>query len=303
MSDDPITGLRWGVRKRLEFIDFRLFWHGRFTRAALVDAFGMSAQQASADIALYQEKAPQNLRYDHPQRAFLRTPEYLPLFVGDSADRYLLQIVAIKSGWMRQDETWFETLPPMDVASLGRRPTDPAVLLGVLDSIRDRTEISIDYQSMTGTPESLRQIAPHAMDYGAGRWYVRAWSRDHNDFRYYNLNRIKSVQDSTTSAVDPALDYEWAHTVELLIAPNPGLSGERRRAVETEYRMEGGVLAWPVRLSLSFFLMSEHNLDVKPGDLPAEKQQIVLTNREAVETSRRLAREMSKQALSRAGAS
>jgi hypothetical protein len=303
MANDPVTGLRWGVRKRLEFIDFRLLWHGRFTRAALAEAFGMSAQQATTDIALYQEMAPQNLRYDHPQRSFLRTPEYSPLFVGESADRYLLQLVAVDSGWMRQDETWFETLPPIDVASLSRRPTDPKILLGVLDSLRARTEISVDYLSMTGTPESLRQIAPHAMDYCAGRWYVRAWSRDHNDFRYYNLNRIKAVQDSTASTIDPALDYEWAHTVELLIAPNPGLSAQRREAVETEYRMEGGVLAWPVRLSLSFFLMSEHNLDVEPGLLSPEKQQLVLTNREEIENARRLARQMSKQALSRADGS
>lgn len=45
--------VRWGVQRRLEFIDFRLFWDGRFNRRDLAETFGISAQQASSDIAQY----------------------------------------------------------------------------------------------------------------------------------------------------------------------------------------------------------------------------------------------------------
>ena len=42
MEDDG-ERLRWGVRRRLEFIDFRLFWDGRFNRSDLAHTFGISA--------------------------------------------------------------------------------------------------------------------------------------------------------------------------------------------------------------------------------------------------------------------
>jgi hypothetical protein len=45
--------------------------------------------------------------------------------------------------------------------------------------------------------------------------------------------------------------------------------------------------------------MSEHNLDVPPGKLDPLKQQIVLKNKQDVDDARRLARQMSKEALQR----
>ena len=67
--------------------------------------------------------------------------------------------------------------------------------------------------------------------------------------------------------------------------------------------MRDGRLVFPCRLSLSFYLMSEHNLDVEPGVLKPEKQQIVLQNRDEVTQARTLARQMSIEALTRAQAS
>ena len=61
--------IRWGVHRRLEFIDFRLFWDGRLNRSDMAETFGISAQQASADIAQYERIAPQNLVYDRAERA------------------------------------------------------------------------------------------------------------------------------------------------------------------------------------------------------------------------------------------
>ena len=60
--DNDGERLRWGVRRRLEFIDFRLFWDGRFNRSDLSATFGISPQQASGDIAQYEKIAPANLR-------------------------------------------------------------------------------------------------------------------------------------------------------------------------------------------------------------------------------------------------
>lgn len=301
--EDGGERLRWGVHRRLEFIEFRLFWDGRFNRSDMADTFGISAQQASADIALYEKLAPENLCYDRAEKAYTRTETFSPAFIGETSERYLLQLVAIENRWMRPEDTWFDAIPPVEVVTLGRRPTDPTVLLRVLDAIRKGLEIDIEYTSLTGSVQSARTIAPHALAHSAGRWYVRSWSRDHNDFRDYNLNRISAVTDHRSASIDPALDFEWVHKINLVILPNPGLSEERQAAVVSEHGMTDGRLIRPCRLSLSFYLMSEYNLDVEPGVLKPEKQQIILQNRDEVTQARALSRQMSIEALARASIS
>lgn len=301
MKDDG--QLRWGVRRRLEFIDFRLFWDGRFNRSDMAETFGISNQQASADIAQYEKYAPQNLQYDRAQKAYKRTVAFSPAFIGETIERYLMQLVAIENRWMRPEDTWFDAMPPVEVLTLGRQPTDPTVLLPVLDAIREKSEIDIEYSSLTGSTQPSRTIVPHALAYSAGRWYVRSWSRDHNDYRDYNLNRIASVIARRPSLIDPALDFEWVHIINLIILPNPGLSAERQAAIALEHGMTNGSLIRPCRLSLSFYLMNEYNLDVEAGVLKPEKQQIVLQNRDEVDQARALARKMSIEALARISAS
>jgi hypothetical protein len=294
--------MRWGLRRRLEFIDFRLFWDGRFNRKDMDEAFGLSSQQASTDIAKYDELAPGNLIYDRAEKAYVRAESFAPAFIAESFERYLLQLVAIENRWMRQEETWFHTIPPVEIVTLGRRPTDPQVLLRLLDAIRQKMEIKVEYASLTGSPEGSRVIAPHALAHSAGRWHVRAWSREHNDFRNYNINRIRSVGEQQPSAIDPALDFEWAHEINLVIVPNPGLSTEQQAAVAAEHGMKDGQLIWPCKLSLSFYLMTEYNLDVEIGVLRPEKQQLVLQNRVEVDQARAAARQMSIEALARKSA-
>ena len=170
----------------------------------------------------------------------------------------------------------------------------------MLDAIRNGLEIDIEYASLTGSVEPSRAIAPHALSHSAGRWYVRSWSREHNDFRDYNLSRIGAATGQRSTSTNPKLDFEWVHMINLVIVPNPKLSTERQAAVAAEYAMTGGRLTLPCRLSLSFYLMSEYNLDVEPGVLKPEKQQIILQNRDEVTQARALARKMSIEALTRA---
>ena len=59
-----VAELKWGVERRLEFIEFRLFWEGSINRADIVEYFGVSVPQASKDLTLYQERAPGNMEYD-----------------------------------------------------------------------------------------------------------------------------------------------------------------------------------------------------------------------------------------------
>lgn len=301
MSEDGDRELRWGVVKRLEFIDFRLFWDGFFNRKDLVDFFRISAQQASSDISHYQERAAKNLEYDKTKKTYVRTAEYEPVFIGQFSDRFLLQLMAIERGWMSKDETWFDETPPVEVVgSLRRRATRPDHLLRVLDAIKQNAEIEIEYGSLTGTAGGARIIAPHSFLHAGGRWYVRAWSKEHNDFRDYSLNRIKRTGLPLSCTVDPKLDLEWHHTINLILIPNPALAKAKQDAVAAEYEMTDGKLVLPSRLSAAFYLINEHNLDVPVGALKPEKQQLILQNVGDVLQARDVARKMSVEALRKA---
>jgi len=50
-KDDGREELRWSIERRLECIDFRLFWEGHINRSDLTDQFGISTPQTSADLA------------------------------------------------------------------------------------------------------------------------------------------------------------------------------------------------------------------------------------------------------------
>ncbi|WP_342450660.1 WYL domain-containing protein [Sphingomonas sp. CFBP 13728] len=291
--------VRWGVQRRLEFIDFRLFWDGRFNRRDLAETFGISAQQASSDIAQYTARAPDNLVYDQTLKAYLRTATYEPKLMHASAERYLLQLVAIENRWMRQEDTWFDSKPPIENVSLLRKRTDAKILLSILDAINRHGQIEVQYKSISGSPEPSRIIAPHSLFYAVNRWYVRSWSKDHSDFRDYNLFRINHVGDISPAKIDASLDFEWEHQIDLILAPNPLLSLSQQAALEEEYGMSEGRLIVTKRLSQSFYIMTEHNLDVASGILPPEKQQLILINREEVVSTRATARKMSIDAIGR----
>ena len=67
-----IKQLNWGAERRNEFIEFRVFWHGRINRSDLMETFGISLQQASLDLTGYAERWKRNLVYDKSLRTYLR---------------------------------------------------------------------------------------------------------------------------------------------------------------------------------------------------------------------------------------
>src|ERR1700737_4446769 len=83
------TGFRWGIERRLEFVEFRLFWEGGINRSDIVEEFGVSVPQASKDLALYQEQAPENIRYDRSLKRYFASECFRPKFIELDAAAYL----------------------------------------------------------------------------------------------------------------------------------------------------------------------------------------------------------------------
>jgi hypothetical protein len=110
------ANLRWGVERRLEFIEFRLFWEGLVNRGHLMEAFGVSVNQASIDLNRYLGMAPDNMAYDKSARTYIRGAEFSPLFLKPDAGRYLAQLRSVADGILDGADSWIGQFPPYDSA-------------------------------------------------------------------------------------------------------------------------------------------------------------------------------------------
>lgn len=281
-TDFGEPGLRWSVAQRLEFIEFRLVWEGRINRADVAKKFGVTVQQATGDLQAYERLAPNNLSYDRNAKTFVAGHHFEPVLINPLADRHLLQLAAIANGLVAAEETWFHALPEVGVVPVPLRHVSTITMRWVLEAIRTRGTIEIEYESVK-TPDTLRRsIAPHALAHDGARWHVRAWCKKNRNFRDFVLSRIISTGSISRSTVDPSLDHEWSTMVDIVLGPNPELSEGARRSLAKEFHMTRGRLRLPTRVALAFYTRQHLNLDT---DLPPSRKQLVLLNKDEVDAA------------------
>lgn len=277
---------RWSVELRLEFIDFKLYWEGHVNRSDLIDAFAVSVPQASADLTHYQEQAPGNALYDKTRKTYVAAEHFQPVFFRPSADRYLAQLRMLESGLLLDEEAWAVRRPAYSIVPILRRHIDADTLRGVLVAIRCRHSVHIKYQSMSRPEPRSRWISPHALGFDGFRWHARAWCHTRAHFADFVLARILEVGAAKPSAIDVAADIGWQREITLRFTPHPDLKGGRRKAVELDFGMKDGVTAIKTRVCLSYYLERQFGLDADAPQAKAERQQIVLLNREELEAVR-----------------
>ena len=122
------SGLRRGVESRLEFIEFRLFWEGHVNRSDIVEAFGVSINQASADLNRYLGLAETNMVYDKSARTYVRSSSFKPIFHKPDAERYLTQIRSIADGIITPDDAWIGSVPGFACAPTPARGVSAPIL-------------------------------------------------------------------------------------------------------------------------------------------------------------------------------
>jgi len=288
----PSDKMRWSIERRLEFIEFRLYWDGRVNRSDLVEFFGISVPQASADIARYQVIASQNLTYDTKVKSYLATSEFKPVLLKTDAQRYLAQLRSIVDGILPKEETWLGWIPTYEaIPSIARR-VDPEKLRRILEVIRTRSAVHVEYQSLSRPEPLWRWLTPHALAFDGFRWHVRAWCHTRNNFQDFVFARMLAIGESKPDEIDVSQDIGWQRLVTLRIGPHPGLREAARKAIELDYGMQEGVLAVSTRVCLSFYLERRLGLDIDPATARPERQQIVLLNRDEVLAERRRVEEL-----------
>lgn len=270
--------LRWGVEQRLEFIDLRLFWEGRVNRSDLIGQFGVSIAQASADLARYQELAPENVAYDKSLKTYVATGKFEPRFARPDADVYLNALLSAASGIISKEHLWISKLPAFDAVPVLRRAIDARRLRTVLATINSELSLRIRYQSMSRPQATWRWISPHALAFDGFRWHVRAFCHSDRIYKDFVLPRVLDVDDTGPSKASGADDADWHRTVVFKIGPHPGLTPAQRKAIELDYGMRNGGLAIEVRAAFAYYVRKRLGLDRPARERRPQDQQIVLLN-------------------------
>ena len=277
-----LTTLKWGVERRLEFIEFRLFWEGGVNRSDIIDTFDVSVPQASKDLTLYQERAPNNAVYDKSAKRYVASDQFEPHFLKPDPDGYLSRLRSVAEGLIDLSESWITQVPDTDIALTPRRDIDDAVLRTVLGAVRDHRSVDIHYQSMSkDRPDPIwRRITPHAFGYDGFRWHVRAYCHVTDKFKDFLLPRILGIGALGEGGSDAINDALWQERFGVEIGPHPELTPSQKAVIAKDYGMEGGSAVLTVRYAMLFYVLKRLGLLGDAAKLPARSQHIVVTNQD-----------------------
>lgn len=271
-------GANWSVERRYEFMEFRVYWQGNINRSDLMEAFGISVQQASKDFANYIDGRKSNLTYDKSLRTYLRGKNFKPRYFQPDAAEYFAQLQAVEQGLVPEAQSWISFFPGYAATPVPARGVDPQVLRDVLSAIRDKAALKITYQSMSRPEPTARWIEPHALAFDGFRWHARAFCQNDGVFKDFLLSRIVDVGERGQLTALAEQDEAWNSEVVLEIGPHPDLSDTQRRAIEMDYGMVDGRAEIAVRKALLFYALKRLGLDTDPAARRPQDQQIVLLN-------------------------
>lgn len=277
---DGLTTLKWGVERRLEFIEFRLFWEGGVNRSDIIDMFDVSVPQASKDLTLYQERAPHNALYDKSAKRYVASPQFEAHFLKPDPSGYLSRLRSVAEGLIDLSDSWITEVPDTDIALKPRRDIDAKVLRTVLSAVRDHRSIDVHYQSMSkDRPDPLwRRITPHAFGYDGFRWHVRAYCHVTDKFKDFLLPRILGVGEMGEGGADSLQDGLWQERFGVEIGPHPDLTASQKAVVAKDFGMKGGSFILTVRYAMLFYVLKRLGLLGDAAKQPARSQHIVVLN-------------------------
>ncbi len=263
---------------RYRFIELISYWEGCINASHLSQQFGLSRQQASADLGHYREQAPDNLHYNTSRKLYLAEDRFTQRYISGNVVEYL--------NWLQTGH--IETHPPVDklpslALSLPARQVSPRIMRGLVAAIRQQRRLDVDYVSLSNPNREGRVIAPHTFINTGLRWHLRAWCEKSGEYRDFVLSRFRGEPALLDKSIHTAKqDTAWNTEVALILQPDPRLSVEKREVLENDYQMQNGQLHITTRACLVQYLIQEMQVNTKILDGTPEAQQLVLVNRDDV---------------------
>ena len=263
---------KWEVRRRLEEIDRQLYWAGSVGRTDLIARFGISPQQASADLKIYLAKLGETVRFNGSLKRYVPTEEFKPEFIQPCIEDYI--------SWAG------EIGHAVTIVPFPFRSADMAVLQALTIAIHQERSIEVRYRSLT-TPEGMvRRITPHSIVFTGTRYHVRAFCHRNQEFRDFVFGRIIETYNFGEAGLGREKDDAWNTLIIVRIGPHPKLTTAQRIVIEEDYAMVDGEAKIHIKQALLLYLLDQFNLFDLVSDRSPTVQQIALLNPEVRQLAR-----------------
>jgi predicted DNA-binding transcriptional regulator YafY len=242
---------------RYRAIELIALWEGRLITAQLMDWFGITRQQASADINRYnKELNAQALLHSPSIKGYIPASGFKPVLSSGHINEYL---ELLTSNGSQPINLVLESQPGVAAVQLPERAVRPDVVRELVKACRNRASLKIAYSSMRNPEQHERVISPHTLIYSGFRWHVRAFCHKAQSYRDFLLSRISGTpqpSDEHTPSCGP--DTAWDEQITLHMTPNQHLSEAQRAMVARDYAMTDGQLPITVRKALAHYTLQRY---------------------------------------------
>jgi len=257
---------RWETRRRLEEIERCLYWAGSVGRGDLIDRFGISPQQASADLKAYIAGAGDTIEFRHSGKRYLPTDNFAPRLITPSIEDY--------ASWAGEIGVAVASVP------VPFRAAKPETLRALTRALHQGYSVSTRYRSLTHPRGTARRITPHTLVFSGERYHIRAYCHERQEFRDFVLGRVLEAMEPGEAGPGSGEDTAWNTLVIARIGPHPGLTTSQRQVIEGDYAMVDGEAEIQIRQALLLYFLTHFRLDGRERTRAAVPQQIVLLNPE-----------------------
>lgn len=234
---------KWASRERLHHIERLAYWRGWVRRSDLVDEFGISVPQASADIAAYVKMNPGAIGYDATTKRYTAL-ESMKLKLG-RAD--------LQDGFAILDNT--ANVARTTTIDLPERHISENVARCLINATSARNSVEINYFSVNAGTATWRWIAPQAFAHDGYRWHVRAWCERDGVFKDFVLGRMAATRRSRVAPEIPP-DRDWSEWTVVKFKAHRRLTAIQRRAIEMDFGMRKGLGHLRVRKAMLLYTLN-----------------------------------------------
>lgn len=266
-------------RIRFQFMELLLYWEGGFTKKQVTEQFNITRQQVSKDIHLYnQQYQPIKLESKHLHTS--GSEHFTPFLISKNADEYLSWLHNRNLNFLKhshiQSDAYQIELPVRNVS--------PFVIRRLIQAIREKQKLEVDYVSISHPEKDGRIFHPHTFVYTGIRWHVRGYCEKSQGFRDLVLTRFHSEPEVLGASYVSSLDDRaWNTEVEIILAPDPRLNTIQQQILMKDYNMDDGQLVIKTKAALVSYVLKAMQINYGHWHKVPEAQQLILHNQKEIE--------------------
>lgn len=262
---------------RFEAIEMLAYWEGGLNATRLSKLFGVTIGNITKEVVLYRALYTEQLAYDSRKKVFKPTEQFMPRYIDTQWSSYI-QFIQTHINIYR---THFWHADALAISQANSIPVTPDVMQPLAQALHQNLCLDITYYSMTHPQGVQRTIHPIALADNGLRYHCRAFDEKSQEFKDFNLSRMKNISLGQESEIDKKEDKAWYTEVSIIAKPHPAFSAEQTKVLMMEHD-DTGYMTLTTRGALVQYLVQMYNLTLEP-DRNQQAHPFFIENKDDVE--------------------